>query len=43
MNYENILSMIYQRRNHKLTEWSVDFFDWVKTLPYAEELLFLEK
>lgn len=43
MNYENILSMIHQRRNHKLTEWSVDFIDWVKTLPYAEELLYLEK
>lgn len=43
MNYENILSMIHQRKNHKLTEWSVDFINWVKSLPYAEELLFLEK
>lgn len=22
MNYENILSMVHQRKNHKLTEWS---------------------
>jgi hypothetical protein len=28
-------------KNHKLTEWSVDFIEWVKSLPYAEKLLFL--
>lgn len=46
MNYENILSMYKQRKSHKLNEWSgVDnselpnFISWVKTLPYAEELL----
>lgn len=39
MNYENILSMYSQRRNHKLTEWSVSFIDWVKSLPYAQELI----
>lgn len=43
MNYENLLSMVHQRKNHKLTEWSIDFINWVKTLPYAEEFLFLEK
>lgn len=42
MNYENILSMIHQRHNHKLTEWSVDFMNWAKSLPYAKELLFME-
>ena len=42
MNYENILSMIHQRKNHKLTEWSVDFMNWAKSLPYAKELLFME-
>lgn len=42
MNYENLLSMIKHRKNHKLIEWSTDFMAWVKTLPYAEELLFLE-
>ena len=43
MNYENLLSIVNQRKNHKLTEWSIDFINWVKTLPYANELLFLEK
>ena len=41
MNYENLLSMVHQRKNHKLTEWSVDFIEWVKSLPYTEEFLFL--
>lgn len=41
MSYENILSMVNQRKNHKLTEWSVDFISWAKTLPYANELLFM--
>ena len=42
MNYENILNMYQQRRNHKLTEWSKSFCDWVKTLPYAKELICFE-
>ena len=42
MNYENLLNMYQQRKNHKLTEWSKSFCDWVKTLPYAEELICLE-
>lgn len=50
MNYENAYNMVYQRKNHKLNEWSgVDdselpnFISWAKTLPYADELLFIEK
>ena len=39
MNYENLLNMYQQRKKHKLTEWSKSFCDWVKTLPYAEELI----
>lgn len=41
MNYENILNMIKYRNNHKLTEWSKSFIDWAKSLPYADEMLFL--
>ena len=37
MNYENILNMINQRTNHKLTEWSVSFIEWAQSLPYAKE------
>ena len=44
MNYENLLGMcsVDQRRNHKLTEWSKSFIEWAKSLPYADELLFIE-
>lgn len=40
MSYENILNIIYQRKNHKLTEWHyvIDYFK--ENLPYANELLF---
>lgn len=41
MNYENIYSMIKQRENHKLTEWSENFINWAKSLPYSVELLFI--
>ena len=39
MNYENLYSIVRQRRGHKLTEWNL-FIDWVHTLPYANELIF---
>lgn len=41
MNYENILNMVRQRKNHKLSEWSKSFISWAKSLPYANKLLFL--
>ena len=43
MNYENVLNMYRQRKNHKLSEWSKSFCDWVKTLPYGEELICFEQ
>lgn len=42
LNYEIVYNMYHQRKNHRLKEWSVDFVNWVKTLPYAEELIMLE-
>ena len=39
MNYENLYSIVRQRKGHKLTEWA-QFIDWVHTLPYADELIF---
>ena len=45
MNYENLLAMCSkgQRRNHKLTEWSKSFIEWARTLPYAQELIFIDE
>ena len=40
MNYENILSIIHQRHNHKLSEWNWLIDQFKKQLPYAYELLF---
>lgn len=39
MNYENLRNMYFQRKNHKLTEWSKSFIEWVESLPYAKELI----
>ena len=42
MNYENLVNMYYARKSHKLAEWHV-FCDWIKTLPYAEELIMIKE
>lgn len=33
MSYENLVSMYYARKAHKLQEWH-SFCDWIKSLPY---------
>lgn len=38
MSYANLRNIYFQRKNHKLKEWAV-FCDWIKTLPYNEELI----
>lgn len=52
MNYENLLNMCSkgQRRFHKLNEWSgignpnvPNFISWARTLPYAQELIFIDE
>ena len=37
MNYENVVTMIKQRSNHKLDEWR-EFCDILKSLPYIKEI-----
>lgn len=41
MNYENLVNMYYARKSHKLAEWHV-LCDWIKTLPYAAELILVK-
>ena len=36
-NYETLINIYRARKNHKLAEWHT-FCDWVKELPYFEEL-----
>ena len=51
-NYENLLAICSksQRRNHKLNEWSgihtpveQSFIQWARTLPYAQEFIFIDE
>ena len=41
LNYENLISMYYARRNHKLAEWHT-LCDWIASLPYAKEWILIE-
>jgi len=41
-NYENLVGIFRARKNHKLQEWHT-FCDWVRTLPYAAELITFEE
>ena len=38
LNYETLVNIYYARRNHKLEEWHT-FCDWIRTLPYADQLI----
>jgi hypothetical protein len=42
MNYESLINMYFSRKTHKLEEWHI-FCDWIKSLPYAKELILAEK
>lgn len=39
LNYETLHNIYRSRKGHKLDEWSVGFMEWIKSLPYAEELI----
>lgn len=37
-NYECLLSIYHQRRNHRLSEWNT-FREWIESLPYMKEFI----
>ena len=41
LNYENLINMYYARKNHKLAEWHT-LCDWIKDLPYAQQLILVK-
>ena len=41
-SYQTLARICKQRKNHKLPQWQV-FIDWVKTLPLANELIFINE
>ena len=38
MNYENVISIIHQRKGHKLDEWNTLIEEFKKKLPYIKEI-----
>ena len=38
-SYQCLRAIYLQRKDHRLPEWH-QFIDWMRTLPYAEELIF---
>lgn len=42
LNYENLVSIYYARRNHKLKEWHT-YCNWISDLPYFKELFIKEE
>ena len=40
-NYEVLLNIYHQRKNHRLIEWSGEngFCSWIRTLPYMEDFI----
>ena len=42
LNYENMISIYYARRYHKLKEWRT-FCDFIESLPYAKELILVKE
>lgn len=39
-SYQSLRNIVKQRHNHRLPEWHT-FVDWVRTLPFAEDLIFV--
>ncbi len=42
LNYENLINIYYARKTHKLAEWHT-LCDWIKSLPYAEQLILIKE
>lgn len=42
LNYEVLRNIYKWRKNHKLTEWSVSFVNWIETLPYSKEFILFD-
>lgn len=41
-NYAELRNIYFQRRYHRLSIWKDDICGWIKSLPYAKELITLE-
>ena len=41
-SYQTLRRIYFQRKDHRLPQWRM-FCDWIKTLPFAEEFITIEK
>lgn len=41
-SYQTLRRIYFQRRNHRLPVWH-EFCEWIESLPYASELIIVEK
>jgi hypothetical protein len=41
-SYQTLRRIYFQRRNHRLPQWRM-FCDWIKTLPFSNEFITVEK
>ena len=41
-NYAELRNIYRQRKNHRLPEWKIYFINWIKSLPFSEELICLD-
>lgn len=41
-NYQVLRTIYFQRRNHRLKEWTDNFIPWIESLPYAKDLITYE-
>ena len=42
LNYEVLRNIYKYRKNHKLSEWSISFVNWIESLPYAKEFILFD-
>ena len=40
-SYQTLRRIYFQRKSHRLPEWKI-FIEWIKTLPFANEFIFIE-
>ena len=41
-SYAELRNIYRQRKNHRLPEWKIYFINWIKSLPFSEELICLD-
>lgn len=43
LSFQNLRAIRSARKNHKLTEWSIDTMKWIESIPYSEQLILFDE